>query len=149
MRRFCCVERSSLAVRKFKQPAPNKGKYVAPQPTVEESPEQQPPVFSLRYLQKDWGLSDCDKEEKAAFADTLGILSQMTWAQIKGAHRHGKGTEKIDRKAIKAPIPSHVTEDVVFLAIRFASMKAMVGYRDGVVFYVLWLDRGYNLYSHG
>ena len=135
--------------RKFKSPEPGRGKHVAPRPPVSESSGQQPPAFSLRYLQKDWGLAECDKDEKAAFADTLHKLSQMTWAEIRAAPRHGSGTEKIARNEIKAPIPSHVTEDVDFLALRFSGKKAMVGYRDGILFHVLWLDREFRLYDHG
>ena len=76
-------------------------------------------------------------------------MSQLTWNEIRSAHRHGLGGEKIDRTAIKRPIPSHVTEDVTFLAYRFSGMKPMVGYRLKEMFHIIWLDRDFTLYDHG
>lgn len=79
------------------------------------------------------------KDEKAGLADKLYRLSQLTWAEIKQQGRHKLGFEKIARGAIKAGIPSHITEDVDhFLAFRFDDLKAMVGYR---------LDRHFLLYG--
>jgi hypothetical protein len=42
-----------------------------------------------------------------------------------------------------------VTEEVNLIAFRFDGKKPMVGYRDGVTFYVLFLDRSFTLYDHG
>ncbi|EON5346137.1 hypothetical protein ACLGGI_005146, partial [Escherichia coli] len=68
---------------------------------------------------------------------------------IKQQGRHKLGFEKIARGAIKAGIPSHITEDVDhFLAFRFDDLKAMFGYRLGSTFFVIWLDREFNLYKH-
>jgi len=80
---------------------------------------------------------------------TLYKLSQLTWSQIQSSPRHGLGYEKIPRAAIKAPVPSLITEDTNFIAFRFSGKKAMVGYRDRAVFYVVWLDRNFTLYDHG
>ncbi|WP_148297051.1 hypothetical protein [Candidatus Sodalis pierantonius] len=38
--------------------------------------EQRPPEFSLRYMQQDYCVGCCEKEEKAALADTLFKLSR-------------------------------------------------------------------------
>jgi hypothetical protein len=115
------------------------------------SPEQQPPVFSLCYLQAGrYCLSSCERYDKAAFADKLHRLSQLTWGQIKSQHHHKLGYERIPRKQIRAGIPRHITDDVdSFMVFRFSGMKAMAGYRDGDIFYVLWLDRDFSLYDHG
>lgn len=86
-----------------------RGKNISPPVTTEESPEQQHPTFSLRYMSKDFCISDCTKEEKAAFADTLYTLSQMTWSQINSSARHGSGYKRIAQNSIKAPIPKHIT----------------------------------------
>ncbi len=133
---------------KLRGPAPSSGKHIPAATTRIESPEQQPPVFSLRYLQPGYSLADCNREEKAAFADTLHKLSQMTWAEINVSSRHGRGYERIPRTQIKAPVPPHVTEDVNLLAFRFCGLAPMVGYRDGAIFHVLWLDRAFTLYHH-
>lgn len=110
--------------------------------------DNSPPVFSLRYLQRDFCVDCCEKNEKAAFADKLFKLSQLSWADIRKADRHGLGTEKISRNSIKAAIPTHITPDVDFLAFRFCAKAPMVGYKLGSVFYILWLDRAFKLYDH-
>ncbi|MEG4867017.1 MULTISPECIES: hypothetical protein [Microcoleaceae] len=43
-------------------------------------------------------------------------------------------------------IPSHLQDDVNFIAFRFGGMAPMVGYRDGAVLYIIWLDRDFTLY---
>ncbi|MEG4031795.1 MULTISPECIES: hypothetical protein [unclassified Microcoleus] len=78
-----------------------KGKRISPREIVDLAPEQQSPLFSLRYMNKDYSLAQCTKDEKAAFADTLYKLSQLTWSQINASSRHGSGYEKIARSAIR------------------------------------------------
>jgi hypothetical protein len=117
--------------------------------TQKPSPEQQKPIFSLHYLQKSHCLSDCDKDEKSAFADTLHKLSQLTWNQIISSSRHGAGCERIPQNAIKATIPPHLQSDINLLAFRFCAKAPMVGYREGNIFHVVWLDRAFTLYDHG
>ncbi len=111
--------------------------------------DQKKPKFSFCYIQNSHCITKCQKDEKAGLADKLYRLSQLTWAEIKQQGRHKLGFEKIARGAIKAGIPSHITEDVDhFLAFRFDDLKAMVGYRLGSTFFVIWLDREFNLYKH-
>ncbi|WP_071883807.1 hypothetical protein [Serratia marcescens] len=119
-----------------------------PNPPKEQDIDNSPPVFSLRYLQRDFCIERCEKNERAAFAVKLFKLSQLTWADIRQADRHGLGTEKISRDSIKAAIPEHITPDVDFLAFRFNGKAPMVGYKLGSIFYILWLDRSFKLYEH-
>jgi hypothetical protein len=133
---------------------PNKGKGKAKHiaslaPVAEPPPQQQTPVFCFHYLTGDYSLSKCDKEEKAALADTLHQLSRLTWGQIAGAPRKGAGYEIIARKAIKTGLPSHLSDDVNLLAFRFCANKPMVGYRERRIFHILFLDRDFTLYDHG
>lgn len=114
------------------------------------SSDDKKPKFSFCYVQSSHCINGCQRDEKAGLTDKMYRISQLTWKQIKSADRHGLGFEKISRDAIKAGIPAHVTEDVDhFLAFRFSGTKPMVGYRLGSTFFVLWLDRGFNLYDHG
>lgn len=107
-------------------------------------------MFCLQHCRcKGYSLPDCERDERAAFASTLDRLSQLTWNQIRNAPRHGSGSEKIARGAIRAAIPPSVKEDASLLALRFDGMKPMVGYKDGRVFHILWLDRDFTLYDHG
>jgi hypothetical protein len=121
---------------------------LAPQ-TQNKSPEKQKPIFSLHYLQKSHCLSDCDKDEKSAFADTLYKLSQITWNEIISSPRHGAGYKRIAQNAIKASIPSHLQADINLIAFRFCAKAPMVGYREENIFHILWIDRAFTLYDHG
>lgn len=119
-------------------------------PESSGSSDLKQPKFSFCYLQKSHCIADCQKDEKVGFADKLYRISQLSWRQIKAADKHGLGFEKIARKAIKAGIPNHITEDVDhFLAFRFDGKKPMVGYRLGSTFFVVWFDRDFTLYDHG
>ncbi|MGA1282897.1 MAG: hypothetical protein ACO34J_02350 [Prochlorothrix sp.] len=127
-----------------------KGRRLATPATTPAMPSgQQKPVFSLQFVSQEYGLSACTQEEKAAFADTLYRLSQLSWNAILSAPRHGLGCEKISRESIKSAIPAHITEEVNFIAFRFCGKAPMVGYRDGNIFHVIWLDRTFKLYDHG
>ncbi|MCC6394513.1 MAG: hypothetical protein IT167_28210 [Bryobacterales bacterium] len=118
-------------------------------PKGEEDPDNAPPKFSLRYLSPDYCITACNKEEKAAFADTMKRMSQLTWAQLRQAPRHGLGYEKIERESIRARIPEVITADVNIIAFRFHGKAPMVGFRAGDgTFHVIWFDRGFQLYGH-
>src|SRR4051812_45081211 len=73
--------------------------------------DREPPQFSLRHVQDAHCITRCEKDDKIAFADRLRELSRMTWAEIRVAHRHGLGTEKIAQSAIEAGIPDCVTPE--------------------------------------
>lgn len=126
-----------------------KGKSFLPPPVQNEgSSNQSTPIFSLCF-QKGYCLTDCEKDEKVAFAEKLYELSRKTWNEIINSNRHKGGCEKIKRETINSPIPQHITEDVkFFIAIRFHGLRPMVGYRDGVILHILWLDRNFKLYKH-
>lgn len=107
------------------------------------------PAFSLEHIQRNFCLTDCETDEKAAFADALLKRSRMTWQEIIQAPKHGLGVEKIKRQCIRAPVPEIIPEDVDhFLALRFNGKAPMVGYRNQTIFYVLWIDRAFSLYEH-
>ena len=134
--------------KKLKAPQVGSGQRIAaPTPNSEPSPQQQRPHFSLEYLSSD-NYRSCETEEQAAFAGTLQKLGQMTWAEIAASHRHKSGTEIIERESLRIPLPSHITEDVNIIALRFSGMKPMLGYRDRRILHILWLDRNYSAYKH-
>jgi hypothetical protein len=140
-----------VSPRRLRRPPPTQGPRLRIADKADEPPDQQPPLFSLRYLdRRTYSLAACQQREKAAFADTLDRLSQLPWRELRLSPRHGLGYEQIPRHAIRAPIPAHVTEDVQrFIAFRFFGQAPMVGYRVQAIFYLLWLDRTFTLYDHG
>lgn len=129
----------------------NKGKKLAIAPTIEDNPEKQSPVFSLRHVDKSrYTLSDCTPQEKASFADKIWRLSQLTWAELKVADKHGLGCEVLPQTAIKrATIPGHLSADTKLVVFRFCAKAPMVGYRERAIFHIIWFDRDFTLYDHG
>lgn len=106
------------------------------------------PSISLRFLAPTHCIKVCDRDDRSNFADKVRTLTQLTWSQLYSSHRHGAGVERIERSSLRVPIPVNVTDDTGFIAARFSGMKAMVGYRDGSTFYVLWFDRDFSVYNH-
>lgn len=141
-----------MAARRINRPPDHTGPKIKPRASdlTATSYDGLTPVFCLRHLADGWSVSDCERDDRAAFAVTIEKLSKLTWQQIKGAPRHGVGAEKIASHSIKAPIPGSVTEDVQFLAFRFNGKKSMVGFRSGGsnVFHIIWLDPRFKLYDH-
>jgi len=135
-------------MNKLKKPDITQGKNISVNSGSTESTNNRTPLFCLEYLQPEYCLSNCQKEEKAAFADALFKRSKMLWSEIIETGRHAAGCETIKRDAIRASIPTHLTEDVRFLALRFKGKAPMVGYREGRIFHILWIDRNFTLYKH-
>jgi hypothetical protein len=135
---------------RFKPPKPKGGARLAPPPVAPApaSSLHRRPKFSLEHLSKSHCISACSNDEKAAFADRLHELSQITWQVIQGAHRHGQGHEKIARDVIKVAIPAVITEDVQIIAFRCIGKAPMVGFKVDETFYVVWIDRAFDLYPH-
>lgn len=103
------------------------------------------PQFDLSLINSGkFPLHDCNDEEKAAFADKLAELSQLSWQQLTQAPRHGLGFEKIDDYERSAKIP----QDVSILAFRFYGKAAMLGFRVYRVFTILELDRAFKAFDH-
>lgn len=127
----------------------NKGSIIRQGEAAAKSNNDKSPLFCLRHLQDPYCVTSCERDDKAAFAVMLKRLSSLTWQEITQAHRKGLGFEKIARSAIKAAVPAGITEDVNFIAFRFNGQKPMVGFRDGEVFHIVWLDRDMKLYNHG
>ena len=73
---------------------------------------------------------------------------KMTWLQLRLAHRHGLGSEKIARSSMLIPIPPRVTEDVDILAFRCIGIKPMLGFRLGRIFHIIWIDKNLTAYKH-
>lgn len=134
----------------IRSPQPgNVGERIKPRESGSGSSDVLAPIFCLRHVAHGWGVDACEREDQAAFALTLQRLARLTWQQIRNAPRHGVGTEKIARTALRAGVPATITDDVDFLALRFSGKKPMVGFRSNEVFHVVWLDRSFSLYDHG
>lgn len=105
------------------------------------------PKFSLEFLRKPYCLSDCSKEEQAAFAQRLHELSQLPWKEIFRCDKHKQGCEDLTDAKFSIGKPD-LLEGKKIIAFRFKGKAPMVGYREREIFYVIWLDRNFTLYNH-
>ncbi len=127
----------------------NQGKLIKA-PQIIEMPDLDYPIFCFKHLHKHHNLDKCEESEKKSLIEKIVKLSQLSWADIQNAHRHGLGSEKIAISSIKPSRPSFLTDDVKFLlSLRFDGMKAMLGHRNRFIFHVLFIDRDFTVYDHG
>lgn len=109
-----------------------------------------PPIFSFEKMadKSGYSVNCCGDEDLIALAKRMFHLSRTPWRDIVHGRRHGTGTEKIDRNSINPAIPAGVTKDTTFLALRFNGKKPIVGFREGRVFHVLFIDKDFSVYAH-
>ncbi len=126
------------------QPHQESGPRILSHSSRNVSTDTLPPTFSLHYmvLNSKYCLTQCKEHERAAFASRLREMSQLTWIQIKGSHRHGQGCEEIPPKQIiGATLPSAVTPDATLLSFCCIGKAPMVGFRDGQTFHIVTFPR--------
>lgn len=137
--------------REIKKPKANKGQTIgAPsaQDTVDTSFDY--PIFCFRHLDGTFGMNNCDHDERSALVSQLTRLSQLSWNDIKLSHKHGMGTEKINKSAIRSTFPVFISDDVDhLLAFRFKGLAPFLGHRNGSVLHIIYIDSKFTLYDHG
>lgn len=133
---------------KIAQRPPSEGARIKAHAAQSENFDKMRPVFCFEHMVSGYCVNSCTKDEKAHLADALFKRSQMTWAELRQAHKMGLGYEKISRNSLKKSVPTAIKEDVQIIAFRFAAKAPMVGFRDKEVFRVIWLDRAFDLYNH-
>ena len=111
--------------------------------------DKEKPIFSFYNIVDSHCITVCQDDEKKSFINKLVELSNLTWKQIKFAPKHGLGFEKIRKDQLKVPIPTNISDDVTFLALRYHEKKPMVGYRTQATFHIIWFDSTFSLYDHG
>ena len=128
-------------IRHMQATAPTSG----PSPEPVDSLPDGSVSFAFPYTVKGFSIEDCDPAEMLALMKNLAQRSQMTWQQMQDAPHTGAGTEKIAPGQISA-IPAGVPEDNL-LVLRTGKRGRVVGYRDGDVFVVVWVDPKHKLYD--
>ena len=107
------------------------------------------PSFTLKNLARSYCISLCTRDEKAGFANTVHVLSQMSWAQIHSSDRHGSGCERLARSRVNAAVTNRIPKDANIYAFRFYRLAAMVGYKgEHGIFFVVGFDRNFAMYDH-
>lgn len=109
------------------------------------------PVFCFRHLHKRYHLDKCNDSEKKCLIDQIAMLSLNAWTDIQLSGKHGIGAEKISINALRgAKLPANFTEDIThLLAFRFDGKKPFIGFRNGFIFHIFFIDRAFTLYNHG
>ena len=78
--------------------------------------------------------------------DAMHKRRDIPWSQLETMPHGGLGCEVI-RHGLRVTLPSSA-EGRSILSFRFSGKKAMVGFRERDVFYILWFDRDFSVYSH-
>ena len=137
-------------MKKLRRPEPSgNGKFSAPHPSSDSSATQKP-HFSLEFLVKGFTLTECDKDQRSAFAMALQERASLSWVDIGNSGRKGLGSEKIH--SLNVPITDTIMADKrdKIVSFRFGGNKErFLGYRDGRVLYIVWVDPGGRVYDHG
>lgn len=135
--------------KRFKSPSATKGSRIKASEQVDYN--SMPPLFSLEKVQSgSYCLSSLDQQNKAHFAEAIFKRKNLSWQELIQTNRHGLGIEKLPVSSVKEPVPRFITDEVKhFEVFRYHDRKAMVGYRQKNVFYVLWFDHNFTLYNHG
>jgi hypothetical protein len=120
------------------------------QPNLSRGQDLDYPVFCFRNIHKNFSIDNCDDRERKGLLQTLTQLSKLSWQEIQQAPRHGVGSEKILRGALKVSPPLFITKDVKFLlSVRFDGMKPMLFHRNGFIAHVIFIDPKLKVYNHG
>lgn len=133
----------------IRQPRPEKRRRIAAPETGSKPASLGYPIFCLRNLQAGYDIEDLQADDQCHFVKRLRHLSRMEWLAVINAPRHGAGKENISRNAIRVAMPRAVTDDVTLWSLRYTQRKAMVGWRSGDVFHVVWIDHDFSVYHHG
>ncbi|MBD9640722.1 hypothetical protein IB277_30975 [Ensifer sp. ENS07] len=116
------------------------------------NPDDFPPAFSFEKMQDGSGHSFncCQDDDRLHLAKRIFMLSRLPWKEIRNTSAKGLGSEDIPKYRIKPPVPNSVTHDVTYFhSLHYVGKKRFVGYRVGQIFYVLWIDHNFKVYSHG
>lgn len=107
-------------------------------------------AISFQYLQNKYDLENrkLSKDNKIQLLKKLAHITKNTWNQLILQGKKS-GFEKLSKSVI-SNLPSIVTEDVGNLyVLRFASQECrVVGFRQGIIYYILYIDSDLSLYKH-
>lgn len=133
-------------MRKIRGPKPRGHGRIAGPPAAPPDNNALKPAFTFERLASGFTLDECDVRERADFAKGLQDRGRLVWAELVQTPHKGLGSEKI--AALKVPIPAGVPADEI-LAFRFGALARFLGFRDGRLCHVVWIDARGRTYDHG
>jgi len=131
---------------KIKKPQDRVGGRIAPREIPGGSYQDEPPKFSLRYIQPDYCITKCEQADQLQFVQAMLKRKEMPWKMLITLPHEKLGCEVIRSLNIRSP---ECAKDKSIIAFRFSGKKAMIGFRERDVFYILWFDRDFSVYAHG
>ncbi len=115
-------------------------------------PQQTKVVFGFSFLEPiSYVEAKNDSRFFVDFLSRLKKLSGLEWSTLWTTQRHGLGTEMIGREVLNPSIQKMLPEDMKKIIVLRATgdNHAFLGYRDGSVFQVLFIEYKFgDIYSH-
>lgn len=119
---------------------------ISPRENPGGSYQDEPPKFSLQFIQASHCINKCEAEEQRDFVQAMYKRKDQSWKSLQSMPHEKLGFEPI-KQGFKVSIPQCAAEKTL-LAFRFSGQKAMIGFRERDVFYILWFDRDFSVYVH-
>ena len=130
---------------KIKRPQDKAAGRIASREVPGASYQDEPPKFSLRYIQPDYCITKCEQDDQLQFIQSMIKRKDTPWKALITAPHEKLGCEIIRFLRVRTP---KCAEDKSIISFRFSGKKAMVGFRERDVFYILWFDRDFSVYDH-
>jgi hypothetical protein len=109
------------------------------------------PKFSFEHcFNASRSISKTDKKAKLAVIDKLITLSQMTWQAIKNLGKE-QGFEKIPKSSFNSlpNVPAKFEKETKVVVFRLPKkLGRLIGYIEGNIFFVVWIDTKFDMYDH-
>ena len=131
---------------KIKKPQDKVTGKIAPREVPGGSFQDEPPKFSLQHIQDDYCITKCEPNDQLQFIQSMIKRKNISWKELSALPHEKLGCEII--RHLKVQIPK-CAEDKSIIAFRFSGRKPMIGFRERDVFYILWFDRDFSVYTHG
>ena len=115
--------------------------------SLREDTNAEYPAFSFEKLRKKYSLETFEKNQKLSVLKVITQLSQITWADIR--RQSACYYETIKKRGLKVEIPSFMTDDQGLISFRTSGSDRIIGYREGKIFYIVWIAGKNNpIYDH-
>lgn len=132
----------------FKVPQSQPAGRIRPPPSQPEKlTSTEHPLFCFKYLRKSYDLDSCEKDDKCLVLEALIRAANQRWVELECRPHDKGGLEKIPSAQLKDGCPKEFIELDRVHVLRFRRGGRIVGYRQGQVFHVVWVDSGHALYK--
>ena len=114
--------------------------------------KQGPATVSFRHaaIGGEYCLSACNADQLRSVANTLRVMTTLSWQEIyrsarKGVGKSGLAWTPYHDRAIRRPRPDTIPAEVKLAGIRVSEKFRILGYRLEDTFYVIWFDPSHKL----